>query len=225
MTVGYFGIIPARGGSKGVPRKNVRNLAGDPLIVHSIDAADGAQRLNEYIVSTDDEEIRQLSREAGAPAPALRPDELAADETPMEPVAEHALKEFVDVTPETLVLLQPTSPLRGSRHIDEAIERYEETSATSLVAVTEDHSNRWRRTEKGAVRLNYTDGTQRRQKKQPEYVETGAIYITDVASFRDTGDFRAGDTALYVMEDDAAVDINTEFDFWLAEQFLHWNER
>jgi len=216
-------LIPARGGSKGVPRKNVRDLAGRPLIAYTIDAAREASSVDRTVVSTDDEQIRDAALDCGAEVPFLRPAELATDEAPTEPVIEHALRyltETEDDEFDAVVLLQPTSPLRDSDDVDSAVEQYESADVSSLVAVSEDHSNRWRKTETGAERVNYTESVKRRQEKTPEYVETGAIYITDVESFLETGSIRAGDTSLYVMDERRSVDIDTEFDLWLAEQIL-----
>jgi CMP-N-acetylneuraminic acid synthetase len=218
----YLGLIPARGGSKGVPQKNIREFAGQPLLTHTIEAATAADQIDRTVVTTDNEKIRAVAREYGAEAPFLRPAELATDDAPAEPVIEHAVNYLAaedDYECDAVVLLQPTSPLRDAAAIDAAIDRYEEADASSLVAVSEDHSNRWRRTEDGPQQVNYETPT-RRQEKAPEYVETGAIYITDTEQFLSTGTIRVGNTALSVMDDYAAVDIDTPFDFWLAEQIM-----
>lgn len=219
---GYLALIPARGGSKGVPRKNIKELAGRPLIAHTIEAARETERIDRTVVTTDDEEIRAVAREHGAEAPFLRPAELATDEAPTEPVIEHALTYLADTVGyecEAVVLLQPTSPLRDDADIVAAIDQYEQPGVTSLVAVSEDHSNRWRRTDEGPKQVNYRSGG-RRQEKTTEYVETGAIYITDTEQFLETGDIRTGKTVLSVMDDHDAIDIDTSFDFWLAEQIM-----
>lgn len=221
MTQRYLGLIPARGGSKGVPHKNVREVAGRPLIAYSIDAALDA-RIDRTIVSTDDEEIREVALSHGADAPFLRPEEMATDDAPTEPVIDHAveyLRDEEDERYDVIVLLQPTTPLRDAADVDAAIERYETTDATSLVAVTEDHSNRWRVTEEGAEKINY-DENRRRQEIEPELVENGALYMVDTETFLETGELRAGHTALYVMDEQSSVDIDTPFDLWLAERIL-----
>ena len=223
---GYLALIPARGGSKGVPRKNIKKLDGRPLIAHTIEAACEADRIDRTVVTTDDEEIRAVAQEHGAEVPFLRPAELATDEAPTEPVIEHALSYLYDTEGfecDAVVLLQPTSPLRDETDIAAALDRYEQPDVTSVVAVSEDHSNRWRRTDEGAQRMNY-ESTSRRQEKAAEYVETGAIYITDTEQFLETGDIRTGNTVLSVMDDHDAIDIDTPFDFWLAEQIMiEWN--
>jgi len=227
MSADYLGLIPARGGSKGVPRKNIREFAGKPLVGHTIETAQEAERLDRTLVTTDDSEIRETARSHGAEAPFLRPAELATDEAPTEPVIRHALEYLdreEDYSPDAVVLLQPTSPLRDSDDITAAIEQYETSDASSVVAVTEDHSNRWRRTDEGAELINYEPAT-RRQDKGPELVETGAIYVMDAARFLKTGRIRVGTTRLYVMNEASSVDIDTPFDFWLAEQIMtEWDD-
>src|SRR3989344_1132419 len=117
-------IIPARGGSKGIPGKNIKLLAGKPLIAHSIEAARNSRFINRVIVSTDDEHIANAARKYGAEI-IMRPKELAEDKTPMDPVLQHAVEflEKENYIPEAVMLLQPTSPLRTTEHINEAIEK------------------------------------------------------------------------------------------------------
>lgn len=223
MTENFLGVVPARSGSKGVQKKNIKKLAGKPLLGHTVESAVNAETLDRVIVSTDDEQMRSVAKTAGAEVPFLRPDRLATDEAPTEPVVEHALSYLESESgyiPDAIVLLQPTSPLRDADDIDEAVQRYQDTNATSLVSTTVDHSNRWRQTPDGAEQINYV-GAGRRQEKSSEFVENGAIYITDTAAFLETTDFRAGTTALYEMDQRKSVDIDTEFDFWLAEQILN----
>jgi N-acylneuraminate cytidylyltransferase/CMP-N,N'-diacetyllegionaminic acid synthase len=217
-----LGLIPARSGSKGVPRKNIKAMAGKPLLAHTVEAAAEAETINRVLVSTDDEEIQSVARSAGAEVPFLRPDRLATDEAATEPVVEHTLSMLDSeegYTPDAVVLLQPTSPLRDAEDIDEAVRQYRKTDAVSLVSVTVDHSNRWQRTPDSAEQLNYVDAG-RRQEKSPEFVENGAIYITDTSAFLETANFRAGTTTLYEMDQPKSIDIDTEFDFWLAEHIL-----
>jgi N-acylneuraminate cytidylyltransferase/CMP-N,N'-diacetyllegionaminic acid synthase len=216
----YLGLIPARGGSKGVERKNIRNLAGESLISYTIRSANEAQNLDRIIVTTDDEEIKSVAESHGAEVPFLRPEELATDETPMYPVIEHALRylEMEDgYTPEAVVLLQPTSPLRTAEHIDGAINTHRNEAVTTVISVYPDYSYRWRPDEHGATQLNHTGSASRRQDKQPEYVENGAIYVTETLHFLDKGELRVGSIGLFEMTESESIDIDTEFDFWLAE--------
>ena len=135
MSGRYLGIIPARGGSKGIPRKNLALLAGVPLIDYTIRAALDAQRLSRCVVSTDDAEIADHAGSLGAEVPFLRPPEHSADDTPMIDVLRHALRELGPNDFEAIVLLQPTSPLRTSEDIDEAIRLFETSGADSIVSV------------------------------------------------------------------------------------------
>ena len=120
-----IGIIPARGGSKGVPRKNLANLLGKPLIAYTIETALSARLLSNVIVSTEDKEIAQVSKKYGAEVPFIRPDELATDTAPMLPVLQHAVKEMETRTNQVfdiVVLLQPSAPLRLASDIDNGIK-------------------------------------------------------------------------------------------------------
>lgn len=221
-------LVPARGGSKGVERKNIRECADEPLLAYSVRAGLEAASVDRTVVSTDDEEIRDIAREVGADAPFLRPAEYATDEAPMEPVVRHALEYLRDEAGEAydeMVLLQPTTPLRDAAHVDVALEQYRDTDADSLVSVVPDHSYRWRRTDEGAVRVNYQGDRRRRQAKDPEYVENGAIYVVDAAEFLETDDLHAGRTTLFVMDETPDVDIDTPFDLWLADRILEvWKD-
>jgi CMP-N-acetylneuraminic acid synthetase len=131
-------VIPARGGSKGILRKNLAPLAGRPLLAYTTDAALASGRLTRVVVSTDDDEIASLSRQFGAEVPFLRPQRLAADDTPMLDVLIDlvaALQAREQYTPDLLVLLQPTSPFRRAEHIDEAVDLLTSSGADSVVTV------------------------------------------------------------------------------------------
>lgn len=223
----YLGIIPARAGSKGVDQKNIRSLGGQPLIAHTIKAANAANELDRAIVTTDDTQIQQVAREHGGEAPFRRPSELATDEAAMAPVVEHALTYLEDEENYSfsgVVLLQPTSPLRTTSHIDCAIRQHRESDVTTVVSVYEDHSYRWRPQERGARQLNYTGSTHRRQDKTPEYVENGAIYIVNREHFVEHGELRGGTVGLFEMDERESIDIDTEFDLWLAEQIHEYSD-
>src|SRR5215813_1841194 len=132
--MGILGIIPARGGSKGVARKNIREVAGRPLIAYTIEAAAGSQELTHFVCSTEDTEIARIANDLGCPV-LERPAELAGDATPMKAVIRQVLA-AVRPTPEIVVLLQPTSPLRTSAHIDCAIQMLVHADADSVVSVS-----------------------------------------------------------------------------------------
>jgi CMP-N,N'-diacetyllegionaminic acid synthase len=134
---GVLAVVPARGGSKSIPDKNIAPVGGKPLLAWSIEAGLGARRIDRVIVTTDDESIAAEARRFGADVPFVRPAELAADTTPMAPVVAHAVASLADQgwTTRTVVLLQPTSPLRTSAHVDAAMDRFEATAADTVVTV------------------------------------------------------------------------------------------
>lgn len=217
-----LGLIPARGGSKGIPQKNIRELAGIPLIAHSIQAGREATAIDSVVVSTDDEEIADVAKSHGARVPFIRPSEFATDEAPTAPVITHALETLHDTGEEYdgFILLQPTSPLRTATHIEEAYSLYEESDADSVISVYPTYDTRWQRTPEGAKKLNYSDVAKRRQERDPEYVTNGAIYITGVKQFLQTEEVITGTTKMYEMTERESVDIDTPFELWLAEQIL-----
>ena len=131
-------IIPARGGSKGVPRKNIKNLCGKPLIQYTIDEAKRSNKISRVIVSTEDEEIAEISRNLGAEV-IMRPDELATDKAPTLPVIQHVietLEKNQDFKVDAIMLLQPTTPFRKQEHIDQAIGLFLEKNPDSVVSVS-----------------------------------------------------------------------------------------
>jgi CMP-N-acetylneuraminic acid synthetase len=133
-------VIPARAGSKGIPGKNIRPLNGRPLLAYSVDAARESRTVTRVVVSTDDEEIARVAREAGAEVPFLRPAALAGDAVPMLDTLQQvvaALKSADAYCPDIIVLLQPTSPLRTAAHVDAAVTLLLETSADSVVSVVD----------------------------------------------------------------------------------------
>jgi CMP-N-acetylneuraminic acid synthetase len=212
------GLIPARGGSKGIPRKNLAPLGGKPLIAWTIDAALGSAAVSDVVVTTDDPEIARVAGETGARV-LERPEDLARDETPMRPVIEHALSEMdCDI----LVLLQPTSPLRGAIHIDESVELLRTSGADAVLSVVE-VPHRF-----GLASLMAVDGDRviplqpaptTRQGKAKVYARNGPAIL---ALLRDRiGDDLYGGVCLpYVMDARDSVDVDEPFDLELAEFLL-----
>jgi len=219
-------IIPARGGSKGIPRKNIRLLAGKPLIAYSIEAALKSKYIDRVIVSTEDEEIAEISKKYGAEV-IKRPDELATDTAPTEPALEHVvkwLKEYEDYKTDIIVLLQPTSPLRNSKYIDEALDIFLNSDYNSLLSVCPSHAFIWKMSE-NSYPINYDfKNRPRRQDKEPEYRENGAIYITKYKILMENHNRLGGKIGLYVMPEKHSIEIDTEFDFYLCEQMLDLKE-
>ena len=222
-----LGIIPARGGSKGIDRKNIRVLNGLPLIAYSIRAALKSHSIDSVVVSTEDPEISRVARHHGAHVPFMRPAELATDETPTVPVLTHALEALHKNGEKykTLILLQPTSPLRTANHIDRAYELFTSPGTDSLISVYSTNDIRWKRTSQGAKKINYLNASNRRQNRPPEYVVNGAIYITGVEAFLRTEDLKNGTTELYEMSEIDSVDVDTPYDLWHAGKILtEWRD-
>jgi N-acylneuraminate cytidylyltransferase/CMP-N,N'-diacetyllegionaminic acid synthase len=227
MTTEVLAIIPARGGSKGVPRKNLRLLAGKPLIVYTIDAALGSKYKPRIVVTTDNEEIASVSRAAGTEVPFMRPAELAEDTTPMFPVIRHAvewLKHHEDYEPDLIVLLQPTSPLRTAEHIDGAIQLALESQCDSVLSLCEaEHSPYWMRILDGEGLVKSFVETEReytrRQDLPAVYRLNGAILVTR-PQFVAQGRFLGEKTRALIMSREDSVDIDDELDFLLAELLL-----
>ena len=198
-----LGVIPARGGSKGIPRKNLRSVAGKPLIAWSIHAAQQSQRLSRFVVSTEDSEIAASAEALGAGV-LWRPRELASDETSTQAVIEHALAQL---PADIVVVLQPTSPVRGTGLVDACVERFLASGAASLGTVRRDFS------------YEYGVEMPRRQEMTPRWLDTGCVYVIDaevVKAGRSIGDR----TATFETSAEEAVDVDDEFDLWLAEQIL-----
>jgi CMP-N-acetylneuraminic acid synthetase len=220
-------IIPARGGSKGLPRKNILPLLGKPLIAHTIEAARVARSLQRVVVSTENPEIAEIARQYGAEVPFLRPLELAGDETPTLPVLQHVLTQLKATEggePEIIVLLQPTSPLRRAEDIDKAIALLGQTGADSVVSlcVTEHHPYWMKRLEGDRVLpfLENAPEYTRRQDMSPVYRLNGAVYVTRREILMEQNRILGQDTRGLVMDAESSVDIDTYLDFKIAEIIL-----
>jgi len=221
-------IIPARGGSKGLPGKNIRPLAGVPLIGHTIRAARAARLVDRVIVTTDDEEIASVAREFEAEVPFLRPAELSDDQASGVDVCHHAL-EYVEsemgYRPDLVVLLQPTSPLRNAEDINSAIRLLLESKADSVVslkAVTEFPQWMKKMDEESRISplFDELEITSARQDLEKSYLLNGAIYLSTVEAMKKHRGFYGGDTRGYLMGEEHSVDIDTLHDFLLAEALL-----
>lgn len=226
-------VITARGGSKGLPGKNIKLLAGKPLIAYTIEAAKEAGVFDRIILSTDDETIAAVGREYGAEVPFMRPAELAQDTTPTLPVLIHALswlKENESYVPDAVCLLQPTAPLRTALHIQEAHALLEQTRADSVISVCEvpTHYNpHWQfsvDTEGRAALVtgeSVADIIKRRQDLPPTYARNGAIYLfkTELLHAAQPS-FYGNDVCAYRMSAADSVNIDTLEEFERVEQYL-----
>jgi CMP-N-acetylneuraminic acid synthetase len=223
-----LGLVPARGGSKGVPGKNVRPLAGRTLLEYTAAAARESGVLDRVVLSTDSEEIAEAGRRAGLDVPFMRPPGLAQDDTPMLPVVLHAL-EALDLqgwTADLVVLLQPTSPLRRPGHIRDAVAMLRETGADSVVSVIEIprhlSPDYVMKIEGGALRPFLSEGARvtRRQDARPAYAREGTVYAFWPATLERFGNIYGEDCRPLVIDPAESLSIDSEADWAAAERIL-----
>lgn len=217
-------LIPARGGSKGIPQKNIKDLAGKPLIYYTIDAAKRSSYIDEIFVSTDDIQIAEISRSYGAKVPSLRPEELAQDTSSTVDVVLHALNTFFDFAEYyALVLLQPTQPLRTEHDIDKSIELFFENEGKSLVSISEvnDHPllMRYLKQDFSLNKILEKKSNLRRQDMEKVYRVNGAIYINKISEINEFTSFNDNVTG-FLMEKSHSVDIDEMSDLALAEYYM-----
>jgi CMP-N,N'-diacetyllegionaminic acid synthase len=223
-----LGLIPARGGSKGLPGKNVRPLAGRPLIAYAVDAARASRVVDRVVLSTDSEEIAAIGRASGAEVPFLRPAELAGDASPMLPVLQHAVDalERTGWFPEIILLLQPTSPLRTAAHLAAAVDLLRATNADSVVSVVElpRHASPdyVMRIESGRLVSFLPEGVRltRRQDARPAYVRDGTVYACWRRTLVEQGSIYGRDCRPLVVDAAESVTIDTPADWAEAERRL-----
>jgi N-acylneuraminate cytidylyltransferase len=216
-------IIPARGGSKGMPRKNVLPLAGKPLIAHSILDAKEAKLINKVYVSTDDSEITEVSRSYRADI-IHRPNEIAGDTASSESALIHALFEIekTGVYPDLVVFLQCTSPIRTGLDIDRAIAQLQVENADSLLSVSPSHRFLWEEVDGIAKSINYDYRyRQRRQEMKPQYAENGSIYIFKPWVLKELRNRLGGKISMFLMSEAAGWEIDSPLDFEIAETLLN----
>lgn len=217
----FLFLIPARGGSKGIPKKNIKELNGKPLIYYTLDAIKDIAPQENICVSSDDQEIIEKVEEYGIKVPFLRPLEFASDTSTSQDVIEHALNFYKQENRQFngLVLLQPTSPLRNSQHVTEALELFSEnidlvvsvkiTSANPYYILFEENPD-------GFLELSKKGNFTRRQDCPLVYERNGAIYIYNLNGSYQTPKHQIK----YLMNENASVDIDNEFDWMLAEYIL-----
>ena len=222
-----LGIIPARGGSKGIPHKNLALLGGRPLLAYTADAVRESKCLTRTIVTTDDQRIAQCAQSLGLEVPFMRPSSLAGDDVPMLPVLQHAVKalETEGFMADVVVLLQPTSPLRRGEHIDAAVTWLERAGGDSVVSVVE-VPNQFNptsimRVEEGLLKP-FLEGatTTRRQDKPRVYARNGPAVLAVKASVLGEGSLYGAQTWPLVMSPADSLDIDTPWDLQLVESVL-----
>ena len=226
MNKTFLAIIPARGGSKRLPRKNILDLCGKPLISWSIEAALKSKYISKVVVSSDDEEILNISSNFGADI-IKRPYELANDTATTFDAIKHTIDNFEKY--DYIVLLQPTSPLRNEKHIDEAIELLEEKQADAIVSVCEmDHSPLWSNTLDSTLSMNgfLKDEVlnKRSQDLEKYYRLNGAIYICKTDKLLEEESFLLKENIFaYKMNRENSIDIDEEIDFIIAKELINKN--
>jgi CMP-N,N'-diacetyllegionaminic acid synthase len=219
-----LGVIPARGGSKGIPNKNLAPVGGRPLLAYTADAVKQSARLTRTVVSTDDERIADSARSLGLEVPFLRPSSLAADDTPMLPVLQHAVDthKLEGFAADIVVLLQPTSPLRRGEHIDAAIVWLERAGGDSVVSVVEVPHQfspvSVMRVDDGWL-FPFLDGPAvvRRQDKPRLYARNGPAVLAVRASVIAGGSLYGHRSWPLVMRPEESVDVDTPWDLALVE--------
>lgn len=223
-----LGVVPARGGSKGIPRKNVALLAGKPLIAYTLAAASHSRLLTRLVVSTEDSGIAALGREYGVDV-VRRPPEMAQDQSPIVDAVIHALKQEEatrGVKFDYALLLQPTSPFRSGEDIDGAIRLAQQTNADSVIGVCAAFSHPYL-----AFRIDPADGVLHqfvesdldgfmRQSIPPAYVVNGAIYLTKRIVLLDKLTFFPEGSLGYIMPHERSLDIDTPWDLYLADLIM-----
>jgi len=219
-------FIPARGGSKGLPRKNIRLLKNKPLIAYTIEAALNSRYITNVIVSTEDQEICQISEDFGAKV-IKRPIELASDVSATIDAFEYTIKELekMNIFPEISILLQPTSPLRNSQDIDNACDIFFENNCDEVIGVVEpDHSPYWSFNSQEGILTPVFDWDKihkRRQDLPKTYIPNGSIYIANTRLFIERHSFFTKNLRYYKMPYERGFDIDNEIDFKLCEFFLN----
>ncbi len=230
-----LGVITARGGSKGIPGKNIKELAGKPLIAYTIEVAHASGIFDRVIISTDDEKIAEAAKAYGCEVPFMRPTELAADATPHISVLQHAVKSLRDIEnymPDMVMILQPTAPFRTAKHIKESVALMETSGADSVVSVSEvpgHHHPQWQFTVGEDNRMAIFTGepfsqiVRRRQDLSKTYTRNGAIYCfkTELLFHPSAPNFYGDHVAAYVMKPQESVNIDTMEDWKEAERIFN----
>ena len=215
-------FIPARGGSKGIPRKNIKSFLEKPLIVHSIEIAALTKSINEVFVSTDDEKIAEISEKAGASI-IWRPNEISGDTAATESAVDHGIKtiEKIGQKINIIALLQVTSPLRPMKSLEEAINHFKTEKFDSLLTISPTHRFFWKIDKLETIPEYDFINRPRRQDFKPEdirYVENGSFYLFTKEHFLKTGNRLGGKIGHYILDEKYSLEIDTELDFQILER-------
>jgi CMP-N,N'-diacetyllegionaminic acid synthase len=217
-------VIPARGGSKGLPGKNILPLAGKPMIAWTIDAARGGKYIDRLIVSTDSEKIAKVAKEHCAEVPFIRPPELATDQANMIDVLLHSINK-IEAKYDILLVLQPTSPLRKSEDIDSAIEYCVKNNLSSVVSVCQSAKPlHWHhvidKNSKLSNAISPISCETNRQQFETTYIPNGAIFLAKTSFFLNNKAFYTDSTYAFIMSLENSVDIDCQYDMSVAELLL-----
>jgi CMP-N-acetylneuraminic acid synthetase len=229
-----LGIIPARGGSKGIPGKNIVPILGKPLLAYTAEAALVSKRLTRVVLSTDDESIANVARAWGVEVPFMRPPELAKDDTPTLPVLQDVVKRFEAEGKryDAVFILQPTNPLRLTSDIDGAIELLEKTGADSVISFVdagERHPARMKMIDpEGRVTnppfAEQFEG-QRRQDLPKLFLRDGSVYVTRRDVLMEQNSIQGNDCRAWIMPVERAWNIDEPFDLYMVEQLMLYPQR
>jgi len=214
-----YAIIPARGGSKGIPKKNVKMLNGKPLIAYTIEHALKSKKISRVYVSTDDNEIAKISLKHGA-LPIMRPEDLSTDTASSESAVIHALKALSPIPPIT-VFLQCTSPIRYTSDIDDAIEKVESGEYDSVFSANKSFINVWEKRAFGmhSITYNYRERTMR-QERPEQFNENGSFYVFKSDIFLKEMNRNCGRIGIQEVPVACSFEIDNVFDFWLCEEII-----
>ena len=216
-------IIPARGGSKGIPMKNVKKICGKPLVSYTIEAAVKSKIFDRIIVSTDNPSIKRVSERSGAEV-VVRPKKLATSKASTESAMQHVVDVLLkkeQYSPDVIMLLQPTSPLRTAEDIKKAYNKFKRERADSLLSVTSHVNFIWKQTKQKVYSLNYDFLKRpRKQDVKDQFRENGAIYITKYAVFRKYKNRLGGRIGFYLMKEAQSIEVDSPVDLKIVEQYL-----
>ena len=217
-------FIPARGGSKGLPGKNIRMLSGKPLIAWSIEQALASDRIDRVIVSTDCEDIAVIARQYGAEVPFIRPKEISGDEATTESAMMHCCTFLLsdEYTPDIFILIQPTSPIRKSGQIDSAIDYFIDNNKDSLLTVVKSHKFIWKDIANPIATYDYVNRPRRQdiEKMQQGYLETGSFYITKFEYLIKYENRLCGNIGLFETSEEESYEIDSLIDFNICEMII-----
>ncbi|PLX68537.1 MAG: CMP-N-acetlyneuraminic acid synthetase [Denitrovibrio sp.] len=219
-----LGLVIARGGSKGLPGKNLLELGGKPLVCHSIDAGLNSEYIDDVVISTEDEAIADVARKCGCKVPFMRPDELATDSAKSIDVIKYALEALIEIGDiyDYFVLLQPTTPFRDASHIDDCLRMLSDKDADSVVSVTEaEHHTLWMNElpedmcMKGFIRPEAEN--KNRQDLPKHYRINGGVYAVRCSYMLSTMKLYSDRSYAYLMDNESSIDIDNSLDFELAK--------